>query len=398
MTKPSPLLFWDRLRVGKRGFTLVELLVVIAIIGMLAALLLPAVQAAREAGRRSQCINNIRQLGLAVQNFSDVRGRLPCIMNDPITQPLRFDRVGTLFLVLLPFAEQDALYDKAIAKGNTTSTAGVNLYDDPIFRVKLGMLLCPSDGNSGMWSDGNPCPTNYRASLADLAFQTNWIDNTTDGRHYSPRSWAKCGPKWRNDLECKGGATTTLASIKDGLSNTVLFSEGIIFNRSTETTGGELKAKIAAGVAGAGISGTIDTPGAPSLCMATKMNATLYNDTQATAKADTWHQLGMRAFDLYPMSLGFHTLMPPNSPSCSDAATGDWTSNVWASASSNHPGGVAVCLMDSSTKFISDTIHTTNLNRASTSRERPTDGDGTFSYGVWSEIGSINGRETTQVP
>src|SRR6186997_2133216 len=103
-------------RGSRKGFTLVELLVVIAIIGVLVALLLPAVQAAREAGRRTSCSNNLRQVGLAAHQFNDVYERLPPGYLGPMphdTWPAHMNDnqyVGSL-AYLLPFAEQKQVYD-----------------------------------------------------------------------------------------------------------------------------------------------------------------------------------------------------------------------------------------------------------------------------------------------
>src|ERR1700722_14935917 len=91
----------------RRGFTLIELLVVIAIIGLLIALLLPAVQAAREAARRSQCVNNLKQLGLAVQGYSDANGVLPPAA---ATGP-EWSNNFSMKARILPFLEQAALFN-----------------------------------------------------------------------------------------------------------------------------------------------------------------------------------------------------------------------------------------------------------------------------------------------
>jgi prepilin-type N-terminal cleavage/methylation domain-containing protein len=95
---------------ARRAFTLVELLVVIAIIGILIALLLPAVQAAREAARRSQCQNNIKQIGLAIHNFHDARQAVPpgCLYRD---RP-------SFFVLVLPYLEANSLYEKMTVEGN----------------------------------------------------------------------------------------------------------------------------------------------------------------------------------------------------------------------------------------------------------------------------------------
>lgn len=105
----------------QRAFTLVELLVVIAIIGILIALLLPAIQAAREAARRSQCTNNLKQIGLALHNFHDTYGRFPAANHEKNfavpagsgNYPNSAHRWG-FTVPLLPYIEQKALYDDMI--------------------------------------------------------------------------------------------------------------------------------------------------------------------------------------------------------------------------------------------------------------------------------------------
>jgi prepilin-type N-terminal cleavage/methylation domain-containing protein/prepilin-type processing-associated H-X9-DG protein len=140
------------------GFTLVELLVVIAIIGILVALLLPAIQAAREAARRASCTNNLKQLGLAIELYSNQHKQLPagshwfdirtsgeckdCALTDPDPQCC-IERGGNILMFLLPYIEEQALYD----------AYNFDIYTDeqllpngmPIGSVSVGTFVCPSD-------------------------------------------------------------------------------------------------------------------------------------------------------------------------------------------------------------------------------------------------------------
>ena len=133
-----------RLRGTQRAFTLVELLVVIAIIGILVALLLPAVQAAREAARRSQCVNNLKQIGIAIQNYELNKKHLP-----PGAIWDHFLRgKGSTLVYLLPFIEQQDIYDQFNFKAFTIDGQMLSGSTTPIGSVVISTYVCPSDDHA----------------------------------------------------------------------------------------------------------------------------------------------------------------------------------------------------------------------------------------------------------
>src|SRR5436305_8795057 len=119
----------------RRGFTLVELLVVIAIIGVLVALLLPAVQAAREAARRMRCQNNLKQIGIASHNFHDATGELPRSIS-PITGM-------SWHVYILPYIEQQALFSQFDTTTNNQTHTSANR-NDPFGLQIINVYQCPS--------------------------------------------------------------------------------------------------------------------------------------------------------------------------------------------------------------------------------------------------------------
>jgi len=188
------------------GFTLVELLVVITIIGVLIALLLPAVQAAREAARRMQCSNNLRQIGLAMHNFADERGGFPPSRTlSPVYRGWVVD--------ILPDIEQEPLrkqyhYDEQFYSAN----------NQPVVSTPLSFLRCPSTPDHNMvidliWTDMKTgSSTNYgKAATSDY-----WVYHT-GGKTFSGST------SWSNAIGAAPGSTGTpipLSKITDGLSQT----------------------------------------------------------------------------------------------------------------------------------------------------------------------------------
>jgi prepilin-type N-terminal cleavage/methylation domain-containing protein/prepilin-type processing-associated H-X9-DG protein len=196
-------------RTKRNGFTLIELLVVIAIIGMLVALLLPAVQAAREAARRTQCSNNIRQLGLAAHNFVDVKKHFPSSIRPAGLTPL--PRIAGMLLVL-PYLEEGNAF-----KAYDLSKNWNDAPNRPVVSRAIPTLLCPSSPNPERLDglpEGNPwrpdiaAPTDYSPTIGvDKRLKDAGLVEH-DGKGLLPK----------NEKPRLGEAT-------DGLSHTIMYAE-----------------------------------------------------------------------------------------------------------------------------------------------------------------------------
>lgn len=361
-----------RSRLSRReGFTLVELLVVIAIIGILIAMLLPAVQAAREAARRSQCTNNLKQITLGLHNYADsFSTAFPARANS-------FTPRGSWLTRILPYIEQRPLYDQIQAGilANGTSTLpggpvpwqgayGTGARFDPWWQTLAG-FICPSDPSASMPStgDGDLGHNNYRGCVGDRP--------EFDGSNLSRRGIFSGWVTYHR-----------MADMSDGMSNTVVCGEVCVASGSNNIRGSM------------GVSwGVGNDPGAaltsmiPANCMAKRgVNGWLSGDVDNGMSGRRWSD-GVSAFS------AMHTILPPNAPSCREGNDYIW---VLATASSFHPGGANVSMGDGSVRFVSETIDTGS--GAGFGLTEPPRDSGPSPYGVWGSLGSMNGGEVSQVP
>jgi prepilin-type N-terminal cleavage/methylation domain-containing protein/prepilin-type processing-associated H-X9-DG protein len=369
-------------RQGRAGFTLVELLVVIAIIGVLVALLLPAVQSARESARRTQCANSLKQYGVALINYHDSfkvfpprrGGSTAVIANDPPRIMANYDRASA-FVALLPFLEQKAAADY-IASGGTTSTGtkippggpagwysgSQGVY--PPWATQLKILICPSDR---VKVGGNNAKNSYAFCIGDTLAGDVTI-NGTKIVFNSATAFAR--GIFGGSQRCVG-----ITNIKDGQSHTLAMSE--------KTTNGTFSGRPGRGelMRTATVMNFPSVISNPGSCLATTVQGTYQSGMVKSMFGNIWS-------DGQAEVVGFNTVLPPNGPSCNNdanTASADATGGA-ITAGSNHPGGVNGVFADGTVKFINQNIDTGNLSL-------PQVTNGVSPYGVWGALGSVNGRE-----
>jgi type II secretory pathway pseudopilin PulG len=323
---------------------LVELLVVIAIIGVLVALLLPAIQSARESARRTQCLNNLKQLGIALQNYASAKHELPpaavskSYPADP-SHPHSFYRWSAL-AHLLPYMENQTVHDLLdLSLPLYLPGAGYPISEPNKVGVAkiLREFLCPSD--IGQRVKPETGPTNYAVCAGSGAGGGTPFD--TDGVFFV-------------------NSKTTFAQIVDGTSHTVAASESLIGEDTTrDSTGGfsatsaERSYKFVLGFAGTPDLSDLKCNGSQNYNSA----ASNGNDPRGFAWCSGEYRCGM-----------YNHYYPPNAPAydCIASVTTDptpppdkpvlYSAYGWRTARSMHPGGVNAVLADGSANFINHDI------------------------------------------
>jgi prepilin-type N-terminal cleavage/methylation domain-containing protein/prepilin-type processing-associated H-X9-DG protein len=353
----------------RAAFTLVELLVVIAIIGILIALLLPAVQAAREAARRSQCVNNLKQLGVALQNYHDANkafvygkgGTSACPSNNNQCNQNRLSG----FISLLPFMEQQALYTGIMSGGNGSPQQGPCGWGGWVnWNYTVPDLICPSDPVP-VPAAGKVGHNNYAFSRGDTIHN---VCNTTTGRGMF--MYSTC-VRMRDVLD---GTSMTISM---GERARILTDPG--YGKLNPAPIKQAEATVVANLA----TNPATNPGA---CLGTVTS--WYYTVPGSAKAK-W---GVLWTDGQVERTGFNTVLPPNAPSCSgdNNVNADSASGVYP-PSSYHPGGANILMVDGSVQFMTDGIDTGNL--AATEML-----SGPSPWGVWGALGSKAGGEGQRMP
>ena len=308
------------------GFTLIEIVAVLAVISLLACLLIPAAMGSREAARRAQCINNLKQIGLALSNRAAQHGRFPAgIVPDSSAGSPSISSASSLSpqVQLLPFLEQAALYD------SINLAIPQRVTDHPSNATAIGIVvesfLCPSDP-TGV-APGN----SYRACVGPYPYEMDRLGPPPGGGGAFP-----------------GLREVAPAGFTDGLSQTAGFSEHLRGR-------GQRRFDPARDVWFSGISQVQTISGSDQLM-------TACGHLQSPSPADTWTQSGRWwCVGRYADTLYNH-VVPPNwaHADCSAESTfgrpGDISGGAVA-ARSGHPGGVHLLMMDGSARFVREHVN-----------------------------------------
>jgi len=287
-------------RTHRRGFTLIELLVVIAIIAVLIALLLPAVQAAREAARRAQCVNNLKQLALAVNNYESSNNCYPMGLLDQISCAAPSSGLWTDFGPMLPLT----LYTEQLSLYNAMNFS-CNVYDfcnTTINAVGLNTIWCPSDaGVQDPQQQGYVLPSGSPSMVMRYSSYAGMAGPMFFSQFNSP------GPQNQQGVFA-AYVTIKIAGITDGTSNTIMFNE---HTRQVES--------------------------------------------QANGDQVSWHWWTSGNYG-DTISTSFWPINPQKK--LPYTCNGQAGSNTIEAISSMHPGGANVAFCDGSVKFLKETIDT----------------------------------------
>jgi prepilin-type N-terminal cleavage/methylation domain-containing protein/prepilin-type processing-associated H-X9-DG protein len=348
------VVYWSKessMKTGRKGFTLIELLVVIAIIGVLIALLLPAVQMAREAARRAQCRNNLKQIGLALHNYHATHNilppgsiRTPCSATD---RGLNDWGSWSVSSMLLPYLEEQPTYASLNFSHDSyrrdSGCTGFS-FNSTANSTRIAILLCPSDLQSEYTTRGDRQRKfpglNYLASAGDTQLYGTFNPTNSRGPFYII-------------------SDTKLRDILDGTANTIAFSERVKGDEDrTKTSPGDVYTR----------SGTQLNwpagPRVPALMAPGVFDAyvQLCDDYRRTwggmnTNRQLWYAGSFWHHGSWTYSM-FNTIHTPNSinADCMQSGCGEFDCSGIITARSRHPGGVNVLMLDGQVRFVGDSI------------------------------------------
>jgi prepilin-type N-terminal cleavage/methylation domain-containing protein len=333
LVSSGPGLIWKPFRGGQKarfGFSMIELLVVVSIIAILCALLIPAVQSARESARRAQCIGNLKQIGLGLHSYESVFGRFP--PNILISaQPRGFTSVASPLARLLPQLELTSHYNAINFELVASFPPGL-LANQTVMSTTIGLFLCPSDAGSPVPGYGR---VNYRCSLG---VTTIFVD---------PAAGTPLPTDYRSGAFSPAIAPRP-SDFPDGLSATIGLSERLQgdWTRQTFRRGGDYRLADGAFIG-------LGTAVAVSVCDRVGSDPAALQESRG---GESWLVAGLHFTDYNHFSTPNKTDHDCGLSRYLDDFNGRQTVDGVFTATSAHPGGVNVLMMGGEVRFVRDSI------------------------------------------